>query len=223
MNRGKSLLSIDLRFLEIKGEFIDLRAFFGFIGKQVPIIITNHKKKVEKDIEEFDEEGFVRDSFRNTMESYHEEYVSIRIPRYYFNPIIQILYAICEASIRDIAEYWQKKLNCKIALDDLAGGFVTKANNYYSKVLGIGPLFRKTQHSKRFKIVYALRNAIAHANGRLDMLTPENRKAVQKFAKSEAGIEIDQHFLIVSEEFIADSIQSMEEAIWELTERTPKE
>ncbi len=217
-----AFLSSDLRFLEVKGEFTDLRTLFDLIKAQLPVVIENHEKEIRKDIEEFGEEGSVQSDYQNMMETFHEEYKSIYIPRYYYNPMIQILYAICEASIRDIAEYCRNKFKCKLKLDELSGGFEKRSDRYFLKVLGMGFLFKKADHSQRFKVVYSLRNAIAHANGRLEMLISDNKKAVQKYAKSEDGVEIKEGCLIISEKFVDESIRLMEEAILDLIKRIPK-
>jgi len=226
----KSLLSIDLSFLEIKGEFIYLRILFDILKEQIPVIIADDQAKTQEKIralaealasmKERDEvEYALNRSEQSIYEDLHSDFKNNKIPRFFYCPFIPILYAICEASIVEIAVYGQKRKTCKLSIKDVGGGFSKRANIYFEKVLEV-KLFPNNEHSRMFNQLTVLRHAVAHANGRIDML--KEAKQVNEIIGLDVGVSTEDDCLLVTQEYVDRAISVMNEAIEDLMDRVKR-
>lgn len=223
MDEGQTIvdLDLDLHFLRIEIDLLDIKELFGFLKDKIPELIKMRREDINKDIERnidgFDA-AYEKIGYRNSMDSMFDEYKEVDIPRSYYCPIIAILYAICEASIRDISIDLQKEHKCSTELDNEKGSFPQKSKTYFEDKLDV-EFFHKNEY-KSFEMITHIRHAIAHAHGRMDFVTNINtKKAIKRYAESEDGVSIVDGYLLVSEQFVDQSIAIMNKAIVDLMNR----
>ena len=89
---------------------------------------------------------------------------------------------------------------------------------YYRYVLQF-ELSTDNESWKRLKLLYDLRNAMAHANGRLDMVKGDKRK---KRILSERGVEDRYGFIVVSGDFLRETFEVVKGEVSGLTGRYGK-
>ena len=225
--KEEPILRIDFSFFKIKGEFLYLRMSFDKLKEQVVAIIAAEEKKMQQQIKpvheaiaamkEHDEEEYaLLSSERHMYENMYDDFLRVELPRFFYGPFISILYAICEAAIFEIADYGQKKKMCQLGIRDLGGGVRKQAETYFEKVLE-AKLFPNNEHSKMFRHLTYLRHAIAHANGRIDMLT--DRQSIDKIIDLDIGVLNEDGYLIITKYFLDVSIDTMRVAMEDLMGR----
>jgi len=64
-----------------------------------------------------------------------------------------------------------------------------------------------------------IRNAIAHTNGRLDMLRDRTRNRILNWEKKKIGIESQWGYIIVDAAFLRKTFSSVQTSLLELVER----
>ena len=85
------------------------------------------------------------------------------------------LYAVYESVVIEIADLIRDKQSQQIKIDDLRGNFLEKAKKYYKHILQFD-LYSNEKAWQQIKMLSELRNAFAHANGRMDRLKPKPKK-----------------------------------------------
>ena len=85
------------------------------------------------------------------------------------------LYAVYESVVIEIADLIRDKQSQQIKIDDLRGKFLEKAKKYYKHILQFD-LYSNEKAWQQIKMLSELRNAFAHANGRMDRLKPKPKK-----------------------------------------------
>ena len=124
------------------------------------------------------------------------------------------LFAVYESVVIKIAGIIQKRQGQQISLDDIKGGFLSGAQKYYKRVLQF-ELSTSDKSWQRLMLLSDLRNAIAHANGRLDSVKENlrNRILKQKGVKDEFG------YLIISGAFLREIFTLVKEDLEDLLTR----
>ncbi len=212
---------MDLRFVRIRLEFQTLIHISEVLRQQLPDVI---EKKLDSFIvraRELDDDDPVKEILILNYNTQFYQFVQRDIPRFYNSPLLLILYAICEAAIVEIAGIVQNETGSLLGINELKGGFINRSTKYFEKVLRF-KLFKKNEDWKRFKILTALRNAIAHANGRIDMVEKDLMSDIKKYAKSFKGINIESGVIVISLEFVEETISLMNTAILDLMSRVEK-
>ena len=154
----------------------------------------------------------------DTLYKEHRSYVEVTLPRILRNPFPVTLFAVYESAVKEIAKLIQKETGQKISLGDIRGSdFLDQAKKYYKHVLQF-ELSEDNKRWKRLKILSDLRNAIAHGNGRVNMVKEETMKRIrkQRLFKEECG------FLIVSRSFLRETVKLVKEDLEDLLARYKK-
>ncbi len=209
-------INFDFRLLDVSMELYVLEDHYDLIEKQLAHLshaeqatLSEYQQK-ENLTPEDPEWDFAR------QECDHK--VEFLLPRFFWGSFIVSLYAVFETSLIEVAKLLQEKQNQGISINDLKGEFLTKSKKYYDKVLKFELCDDKKiwQDIKDFANV---RHAIAHANGRIDMLTKENKASITKLIKSDSGISSHYNYLIVDSSFAKEALENVSISLRSLVER----
>ena len=128
------------------------------------------------------------------------------------------LYAVLETSVIEIARLIQQTQKQGIAINDLRGDFLERAKKYYKNVLKF-ELCSDDNAWQRIKILAEVRHAIAHANGRLDMLNENTKRKIKALEKQNLGISSYYNYLLVDSYFAKETFSKVRFLLESLVER----
>lgn len=194
----KMEIDLDFRLLDISLEIYALQDHFELIKKQIPQLIEVEKSVLKKyrQKENLNPEDPEWDIPRQEF----DEKVEFLLPRFFWGPFVVSLYAVYETAITEIAKKIQTGLGCKIALNDIRGDLLERANKYYKNILNF-ELCNNNTTWQRIKMLSEIRNAIAHVNGRLEMLNSKTQQKIKSWEDQKIGISTYHGYLIVDERF----------------------
>ena len=147
----------------------------------------------------------------------HQEYrfqVHFLLPRSLRCPFLITLFAVYESAVKEIAGLIQKRQGGQISIDDLKGDLLSRAKKYYRHVLHF-ELSKSNQHWERLTILFDLRNAIAHTNGRLDRLTKKRREKILNIE----GVESTMDRVVVNGTFLRETFTMVKDDLEGLVAR----
>jgi hypothetical protein len=209
------LPEFDFRFVELFYELYALEQYMDSVESQLPDLI---KKEEEKAYGRLRQEGYENDPFeRQYIQQQLYDLIEEVLPRYFFSPILVTLWAIFESAITEIAKEVKDQQNQVIKLNDINGDLLERANKYFNHIIKISIKTRDSswQHLRMF---YILRNAIAHANGRLDNIkSEEDIRKIKKWSNDNIGIDNVNGNLIFSSEFVRKTYSVVFKVIKDLT------
>lgn len=209
-------IDFDFRLLDVSMELHALEDLYELIEKQLEhlrhveqatLSEYRHKEKLTPEEPEWD---------ISRQECDHK--VEFLLPRFFWGSFIISLYAVYETSVIEVANLLQKHQNQGISINDLKGEFIPKSKKYYDKLLKF-ELCGDEKVWQRIKDFANVRHAIAHANGRIEMLTKENKNAITKLLKEKSGISTYHNYLIVDSSFAKESLQNVSLSLKSLVER----
>jgi hypothetical protein len=190
-------ISVDFRLLDVS---LELHALEDHLE-----IIENHIMQLtESEFTKFND--FVRaenltpdDADWDLARQERDHRIEFLFPRFFRGPFLVALYAVFEAAVIEISRLIQSKNNQQISINDLRGDFLEKAIKYYKNILQFDLYANKEW--EQINMLSELRNAIAHTNGRIDMLKKESQKKILKWEKQNDGISTYYNFLVVDAEY----------------------
>ena len=203
---------IDLRLVEVAIDLSTLNEQVKLIEEHISQAEETARNKLETGLgsltshDDYDYES-------QMLNHEHDYLVEILLPRVYRSPFIVVLFAVYEATVKEIASLIQKGQGEEISLDDLKGDFLTQAKKYYLNVLHF-KLSRNESHWKRLRVLYQVRNVIAHANGRSEMTSSEQKKLLRK-----EGLAHGYGWVLVGKSFLAEMYSVVGEDLSDLVAR----
>jgi len=144
--------------------------------------------------------------------------IEVALPRIFRGPFLLSLYAVYESAVTEIAALIQKKKAIKMSINDLKGDFLEKANKYFSDVLQF-PLFLGNEAWQKINMLFVIRNAIAHTNGRIEMLNKSARQKIANWENQKRGISSTSGYLVVEEQFLKDTLKIVSNSLSDLINR----
>jgi hypothetical protein len=209
------LSEIDFRFVELYHELYALKEYMDSVEAQLPDLI---KKEEEKAYWTLRENGYENDSIEaHDIQQRLYNLVDEVLPRYFWGPILVTLWAIFESAIIEIAKEIKDQQKQKIGLSDINGDFLERTNKYFNHILKIQINTRDSlwQH---LKIFYIIRNALAHANGRLENIkSKKDKMKIKKWADQDKRINTINGVLQFTPKFIKEAYSIIFKIINELT------
>ena len=195
-------MNIDFRLLDVSLELHALEDHYELIEKQISILRHAEKKTVDeyREKENLTPENPEWDKAREECD--HK--VEFLLPRFFWGSFIVSLYAVFETSVIEIARLIQKSQNQGITINDLRGDFLERAKKYYAHVLNF-ELCGDNNTWERVKVLAELRNAIAHSNGRLDMLNEKRKKRIHGLEKQNLGISAYYNYILLDSVFAKET------------------
>ena len=112
----------------------------------------------------------------------------------------------------------QKNIKQGISINDLRGDFLERAKKYYKNALKF-ELFCNGKDWQQIKMLTDVRHAIAHANGRIDMLNDKSKKKIKELEKQNIGISCDYNYLLVDSHFAKKALSVVSSVLKNLVDR----
>ena len=207
----------DLRFAEMFYELYALEDYIDSIESQLPVLIEKEKEKTYQNMPEYDSiEWHQREQSLCAL-------IEDVIPRYFRNPIVVTLWAIFESAIIEIAKEIKDQQGLPITLDDITGDFLERTNKYFNHIIKF-PIDVRGSSWQHFRKFYLLRNAFAHANGRLDNIKNQDKlKNILGLDKENAEVMITDGNIICSPNFIKNTLCVVLDFLRNITEKVKEE
>ena len=176
---------LDFRLLEVSGELYALEDHLRLIEGEMERIQKDERARVDEYIKT---EGLCPDDpeWHVALQEYDHR-IDFLLPRFFRGPFLVALYAVYESAVTEIAKLIQEKKSQNITINDLKGDFLERAKKYYKHILKFD-LYSEEKVWHRVKMLSELRNAFAHANGRLEILNKKSRDIIQKWEQQKLGI-----------------------------------
>ena len=196
-------IKLDFRLLEVSMELSTLEKHLELIEAQIErgqkeAWSSREAKTMELEPDDEAEWSFI-------VQEYDYQ-VGFVLPRVLRNPFLVSLFAVYESAVTEIAKAMQRKKGVGISIDGLKGDFLQRSKNYYEHVLQF-QLTLSNDIWQRLMLLSDLRNAIAHTNGRLDIISSRTRQRILKSegAKEELGcLVVEGAFLKETFAFVKD-------------------
>lgn len=209
-------LNIDIQLLDISLEIYALEDHYALIEKQILHLNKIEKKaldeyrKKESLTPEDPEWNFARQEF--------EQKVEFLVPRFFWGSFIVSLYAVFETSVIEIAHLIQENIKQGIGINDLKGDFPKRAKKYYENALKF-ELCNNQKDWQHIIILTKVRHAIAHANGRLEMMNEKSKRTIKGLEKQNIGISFYCGYLMADSVFAKEKLSAVSSILKDLIER----
>ena len=201
-------IKLDFRLLEVSMELSTLEKHLELIEAQIERGQKEAWSSREAKMMELEPDDEAEWSFIVQEYDYQVGFV---LPRVLRNPFLVSLFAVYESAVTEIAKAMQRKKGVGISIDGLKGDFLQRSKNYYEHVLQF-QLALSNDIWQRLMLLSDLRNAIAHTNGRLDIISSRTRRRILKSegAKEELGcLVVEGAFLKETFAFVKDDLESL--------------
>jgi hypothetical protein len=180
-------INVDFRLLDVALELQALEEYLETMEKQIDHIASSEKLILEAAIRK---QNVTPDDPDWHFE--HQNYdhrVEFLLPRFFRGPFLVSFYAVYEASVTEIARLLQKGQSRAISIDDLRGhDFLDRAKKYYKHILNFELCADHTAW-QQIKMLSEIRNAIAHTNGRIEVLRGRAKEKILDWEKKRIGID----------------------------------
>jgi hypothetical protein len=122
-------------------------------------------------------------------------------------------------SSSDTISYIQKGQGKAISIDDLRGDdFLDRAKKYYKHILTF-ELCADNSAWQQIKMLSEVRNAIAHTNGRIEMLRGRAKEKILDWEKKRIGIDTNWGYIVVDRVFVEKTFFKVQSSLEDLVQR----
>jgi hypothetical protein len=206
----------DFRLLDVSLELYALEDHLHLIENQMEHIKKTERLRVDAHIRE---QGFSPDDpeWHQALNEYSHR-IQFFLPRFFRGPFLVALYAVYESGVTEIARLIQKKQSQPISIDDLRGDFLERAKKYYKHILKFD-LHVEDEAWQRVKMLSELRDAFAHANGRLEMVKEKRRELIEKWEQQKIGITTYQGYIVCDAKLVSDIFEVVRKSLEDLVAR----
>lgn len=205
---------LDFRLLEIESELFALDYHLNLIEEQIRNKEAFERLLLEKRIKKL---GLTHDNLDWQIEHYEfNRIVDFLLPRFLRSTFLVSLYAVYESAVIEIAKLIQKQKGFPISINDLRDNFLNRSKKYY-QIMGVQ--LSSDEAWERITMLSDLRNAIAHANGRIEMLKRDIQEKIRKWENQKIGIYSMNGFLIFEESFLRETLRLVSSSLNDLVER----
>jgi len=212
----RSIDSIDFRLLDVESDLSGLNYYLDLLEKRIIKNTIDFERKIiyklinKRGLTPDDAEWFL---MQNVIED-----IGFGVPKMFRYAFIVAMYAVYESAVHKIAGLIKKKKGIDIAINDLRGDFLNRGKKYFKDVLHFQFCTDKWAW-ERINMLSELRNSIAHANGRIEMLNKGTRQKISNWEKQRVGISSIDGFVITEEVFLRDTLNLVTASLNELIER----
>jgi len=209
-------INVDFRLLDVSLELHALEDHYELIEKQISHLI--HAEKVSLDEYRKKENLTPEDPEWDFAREECDRKAEFLLPRFFWGPFIVSLYAVLETSVLEIARLIQQSQKQGIGINDLRGDFLERAKKYYKNVIKF-ELCGDTNTWQRIKILAEVRHAIAHANGRLDVLNENTKRRIKALEKQNLGISSYYNYILLDSYFAKETFAKVRSLLKSLVDR----
>jgi hypothetical protein len=209
-------LNVELRLIEVESDLSGLKEYYETLESQISHLAEHRRKSMYERLRAL---GLLSDPVEVDLErQVYEWEVEHGLPKSFRGSFIVLLWATYESGVMDVARFLQRVGHHALAPEDLTGGVLDKMQKYYAKVLHfpLHPLLKDWSPVRR---LYAVRNAIAHANGRISMMTPNIRKSIKPLLDQDDGLQDSWGYIIPTTTFVEMSLRTVNELLGDLVAR----
>lgn len=138
----------------------------------------------------------------------YDRLVDFLLPRFFRGSFLVCLYALYESVVTEIAELIHVKQPLLRHLSAFRKkerlSFLDRASKYYDEILKIELCLDETTWY-RLGVLSELRNTVAHANGRMEMLHPKKRSVVEDLIRRVPDVDIHSGYITFGKAFVSDT------------------
>lgn len=210
-------INVDFRLLDVSLELSALKDYLETLEKQIEHIKKSEQEVLDATIKKM--------NITPDDPNWHFEYqtydhrMEFLLPRFFRGPFFVSLYAVYESAVTEIARLIQKAQGQAISIDDIKGeDFLDRAKKYYKHILHF-ELCSDNSAWQQIKMLSEIRNAIAHTNGRIEMLRGKSKERILDWEKRNIGIESQWGFIIIDAEFLQKTFSCVQTSLEDLVER----
>lgn len=216
-----ALINFDFRFIEISYELHAIERYLDSIDQQLPDLTQKEEKKA---YERLKQEGYENDEVeRDIMHQVLDELIEVTLPKYFLGSILVTIWAVFESGILEIADEIKSQKNLEIHLNDINGDVMDRVNKYFNQILDM-PIPTRSETWQHLRMLYVLRNAIAHANGRLENVKREDAiKKIKNWVKADIGIQIVRGDILFTSDFVRKTHRIIFEFLDDLIKKIKKQ
>jgi len=202
-------------FPEIDAELFVVLQRVSAIEHQLPQIKESERQRLA----ESELDGINDEYEYQAISRWIDEFVEETVPRLYRSPLLIELWAVFESGVTEIAKYLQKEQGHLLSINDLrANNDFDRARKYYQVVLHL-PLITSDQVKERLDILVLVRHALAHGNGRIEVIKENSLKKIQTWEKSNGELSTDGQYLNFTSAFIESMADAVKTALEDLIAR----
>ena len=210
-------INIDFRLLDVALELSALEDYLETIERQIDHIRKSEKLLLDAAIRK---QNLNADDpeWHEVLDPY-EHRIEFLLPRFFRCPFLVSLYAVYETAVTEIARLIQKSQGQAIALSDIRGAdFLDQAKKYYKHILHF-ELCDDNAEWQQIIMLSQIRNAIAHTNGRIEMLRKKARDRIRNWEKKKIGMKSQWGYIIVDAAFVRKMFSSVQVSLLRLVDR----
>lgn len=213
------LSKYDFQLLEVSSELYALEDHLKLIEDQMMHIQKNERHRLDSYIHT---NKLSYDDFEWQYSTYEvTNRIEFLLPRIFRGSFLVALYAVYESAVIEIAGLIQRKQFQGISIKDLKGNFLEQAKEYYKHILKF-ELYIENEAWQRVKMLSELRNAFAHANGRIEMLNQKSKNIIKSWERQKAGITTYSGYIVCDAKIVSDIFQAVRVSLEDLVDRYKK-
>ena len=213
----------DLRLLELSGELFALEDHLQLIESQMEHIRKTERLRIEAELRK-DRLSPEDPEWHQALDGY-TELIECLLPRFFRGTFLMTLYAVYESGVKEIAKLMQEKNPEKISINEFIqktrGNFLQCAKKYYEDILNFD-LYTKEDVLENVKMLYELRNAYAHANGRLESIKRGPRKTIYNWIKQNKDVRTYRGYIVCGDRVVSDVFINVRDFLEDLINRYNK-
>lgn len=213
-------ITVDLRLLATRMELSGLHEALEIMERQVRFLTQQRKLQAEADLKELAGEGAGWEDPEVQLAIQERNHaVEHLYPRLVRGPFLVTLWAIYEAGLKEVARFVQHHKGIDLDIDEIKGGDIRKrARRYFEAVLCVDFPSDSSRAGTLGKL-YRVRNAFAHANGRLRGLKGDARQTVDSLI-AEGQLEESLGYIIPTKAYVTVACDVVNRELSSLVEGT---
>jgi hypothetical protein len=196
-------INFETRLLETRIELSGLTHARELMEKQIQLLCEERRKEAGAQVRELANQGVEWEDGEIQLVFQERDYAIEHLyPRLFRGPFLVTLWAIYEAGLKEVARFVKRAKNIDLDIDEISGHDVRrKARRYFEAVLQV-TFGTGSSRAGDIGKVYKVRNAFAHANGRLRSLTPDVLRTVVSMI-AEGHLEETLGYIVPTDRYVA--------------------
>lgn len=199
----------DLLMYQVFLDLWPLEEYVKIIEVELPRLIEAERKNIWAGVKAGDEQ---QGQYAQIAEYELDEGITTR---FLTGTALIAIWGTYESVTRRIAS---RVKDSKGLTQDMQGSSLKKVRKYYEDVLKLDLHLRETDWD-RLDMINILRDALAHANGQLEYVDARKRGKIEQWVEATDGLKISGDYLIVSVEFLRQTLTFITDLLTELDNR----
>jgi len=212
-----SKITIDLRLVDVDYELWALAEHQQALEEYLSAEKATDRKRTWARLHEqglADDEAEIQLAFQE-----HEQRVEHALPRLLRGSYLVVVWAVFEAAMEEIAEHLRVGTQHQLKLKDIAGdNFLSRAEKYFTQLLR-APLTTTNEQRTNLRMLLGVRNAIAHANGRLEAVRKEQLTNITAWIADGVGLSDEHGWIMPFDEFVKRMYETVNDVLKALINR----